>query len=222
MVDPSSATMGAMPRRSLTVACIGIAALVAASGCTASNGSTSQPPTTPGLPPVSATPSATPPAHSPSTTIARVTVRPSTSAQTEALAQEAEQVYREYKTLRLKYEANGGVDGPLPDDLKQYVEGQELEDAKLTLQRAHEAGTHLEGVSQMKFVRVGTFFDGLEPNALLGLQICEDASEVSVVLPDGTRTAASTLMHWSEFTRDTTGNIRVVYNESKEVDSCDV
>ena len=62
---------------------------------------------------------------SPSATGSLITVRPTTSAETEALASEAEQVYVAYMTLRLKYEAQGGVAGPLPEDLKKYVAGEE-------------------------------------------------------------------------------------------------
>lgn len=150
-----------------------------------------------------------------------ITVRPTTSADMETLAQEAEQLYIEYKTLRLKYEANGGIDGPLPEDLKKYVTGEAAEGAEAVLNHVHKAGTRLERIENLRLVRLGTFMTNLEPESLIGLRMCDDGSKLIHVSADGTRKPAAILRYWSEFTRGPEGRLIILYSEVEEVDSCD-
>ncbi|MGA4670371.1 hypothetical protein ACPCG0_11355 [Propionibacteriaceae bacterium Y1923] len=216
-----------MRHHPLTLAAAGLAVVVALSGCQGGDAANTPAPsispilptavtTTPTPDEPSATPSATPASSSP-----LITSRPTTSADLETLAAEAEQLYIEYKTLRLKYEAEGGIDGPLPEDLKKYVSGREAEAADIILRTVHKEGTKLDNAENFRFVRVGTFMDKLEPEAIIGVQMCDDASKVVHVDAQGQRSQAATMMHWSEFARGPDGTLRIVYNVVKQVDSCD-
>ncbi|MGD8216057.1 hypothetical protein [Aestuariimicrobium sp. Y1814] len=216
-----------MRHHPLTRAAAGLAVVVALSGCQGGDvANTPAPSISPILPtavtttPTPDEPSATP-SVMPTSSSPLITSRPTTSADLETLAAEAEQLYIEYKTLRLKYEAEGGIDGPLPEDLKKYVAGFESQSAEAVLKDAHQAGSHLELTENLRFVRLGTFMDNLEPESLIGLRMCDDGSKVVHVSADGTRRPAAILRHWSEFARGPEGTLQVIYSEVERVSSCD-
>ncbi|MGD7732043.1 hypothetical protein ACQCX5_03680 [Propionibacteriaceae bacterium G57] len=198
-----------------------MAATVLLSGCQDKPVTTPAPTVSPILQTASATSSPTPPSTAPTPSQTLISTRPTSSTELEALADEAEQVYVAYKKLRLKYEAQGGIDGPLPEDLKQYVAGTESRAVETVLRSVHQKGTKLEKVDRMTFKRVGTFSDDLEENAIIGIQMCDDASQVVFKDGKGSSTRASSLMYWSELGRGPAGTLQVVYSEVKEVASCD-
>lgn len=150
-----------------------------------------------------------------------ITWRPTTAAEREALAKEAEQVYREYKKLRISYEAKGGVNGPLPEPLKKYVAGGQARSVEDLLQGLSKIdGYQITGAENLRIVRKGMFVDKLEPEALIGVEFCDDASALTV------RTAQETsrgdiFLNWSEFARGSDGRLRIVYNETKRAAKCE-
>ena len=212
-----------MPRTSVVVSLAVIGALVL-SACQPTDTATTPPPSlltttaTSGTPPKSA-PATTSVTPSPSTPL--ITARPTTPEQTAALAAEAEAVYREYKKLLLTYEAKGGVDGPLPEPLKKYVAGEAAATLDSILRKTFEAGGKLEGVELYQVTRVSDFMNELEPTAIIGVEFCDDGSRVTVVTRQGARSAGRSFKSWSEFARGTDGRLRIIYNESKEIASCD-
>ena len=149
-----------------------------------------------------------------------ITVRPTTSAETEALAAEAEQVYVAYMTLRLKYEAQGGLAGPLPEDLKKYVAGEEAITAQAVLAQAHELGYKLTGTENLRIVRGPTFTEGLLPEALIGVQFCDDNSGITVSPPGEEPGPAVSLQNRPQFARGADGELRVIDKLVTEVESC--
>lgn len=228
---PSSATMDHMHGRLLTGFTVGVAALLALTGCQGGDTATTPPPSISGFlpttsgtatfptPATTAVPSTTP--TTPTASVSLITVRPTTSADIETLAKEAEQVYVEYMTLRLKYEANGGVNGPLPADLKKYVDGQEAITAEAVLRQAYSLRNKLTGIESLRIVRRSAFAEGLAPNALIGVEFCDDNSGITVTPPNEEPGPAATVLNRAQFGRGTDGQLRMIDNRIREVDSCD-
>lgn len=214
--------------------CAALSLLLVAGGCTKDEAGESPSPVTiaptsvvsPSTPestsvgPSSAPPSTTASAPSSASPSMLVTARPTTAAEREALAREAEGVYRAFHKLRLSYEAKGGIEGPLPSDLQKFVSGKAAESSLQLLHEAHARGQRLEKTELLQMRQVSTFLNDLEPGALIGVQFCNDYSRVLVVGTDGKRRQGTVTLNWSEFGRDSRGDLKILYNESKQVKSC--
>lgn len=180
---------------------------------------TALPSSTPTAPSVGTTaPTAASSPASPSPVL--ITWKPTTKAEEEALAKEAEQVYRAYFEARLKYEAAGGFSGPMPQDLAQFLSGQAASGNEKMMHAIHREGVTLQKVELATTTRIAILPAAkLEPGAIVGLQFCDDARRVQVRKDD--RTSQGVIMHsWPEFRRAKNGALVIIRLETQEVSKC--
>lgn len=150
-----------------------------------------------------------------------VTARPTTPEETAALAAEAEFVYREVRRLIDTFDRRGGAT-TLPTEFEAYVDGLYAAAVEEGLKITHDQGQRIEGTTMV--TRMGVIStDDLRPESLLGVQFCDDRSKLTHVSKTGVRTPLKTRFeNVAEFTRGSDGKLKMVYNISKPVDSCDV
>ena len=180
-------------------------------------------------PPVSPTalPSSTPTAPSVGTTAPTaasrpaspspvlITWKPTTKAEEEALAKEAEQVYFKYLTERSRLEASGGVEGSLPPTMSELVSGPEAIRLKAILNAVHaqKRATHapqrLEAYRQEVSTKTGT------TGSLIRVTFCVTSKSAM----DGASTDPATLETSAEFARQGTA-LRVHNASEKQVEKC--
>ena len=145
-----------------------------------------------------------------------ITARPTTKAEEEALAKEAEQVYLKSAKAQLALM----TPGKLPEDVAQYLMGDELSSVSQAQKYFHDEGLRFQNTSRIKMHVKKHYIEDLEPDSLIGLVICSDGSRALSIDRSGKETPGSITVANAEFKRHDDGRLRIHYSVTEEEPKC--
>ncbi|MCT1458990.1 hypothetical protein M3G03_05460 [Aestuariimicrobium sp. p3-SID1156] len=149
-----------------------------------------------------------------------ITSKPTTKAEEEALAKEAEQVYRAFVKEQSRLESKGGVKGKLPASLTKYISGKELARQETIMNALHSQGIRTEFDGPLVVRAEPAVFAGLGSGHLVSMTFCNDGSNARMVARDGSSTPGRNIQYIAMFKRDEQGILKINSSETRTVEKC--
>lgn len=146
-----------------------------------------------------------------------ITWKPTTKAEEEALAKEAEQVYRAFVKEQVRLEAEGGFSGELPPSIARFVVGREAEALRTSMNGIHAAGVKLLNPEAVKVVAGATSFSQLSGGELIQRRFCNDATKAVATDSAGKKMSGQAVHLQAVFVRPRPGDSLRLARSTKEV-----